>query len=263
MRISDTVDIEAYTLYSGSSGNSVYIRAGGDAILIDGGKTHAALCRAVASVGGELSRVRAVFVTHEHRDHISALDVTARKYRIPVHITEDSLYAAPFPGLAVSAVAHPPLFSERVGTMTVRSFLSSHDSAMSVGYTVEFDGENVKLGILTDTGCVTEAMENALSSCTHVILESNHDVDMLTHGSYPFFLKERILSKTGHLSNDDASAFAVRLQRRGTRTFVLFHLSRENNSPDIAYFTASEALSETGLPFSLTTAPPDAPRRVI
>ncbi len=257
------MDIEAYTLYSGSTGNSIYIRADGDAILIDGGKTQAALSRAVDSVGGELSSVRAVFVTHEHRDHISALDVTARKYRIPVHITEDSLYASPFPGLAVSAVCHPPLFTERVGKMTVKSFLSSHDSAMAVGYTVSFDGSPLKLGVLTDTGCVTDAMADALSGCSHVVLESNHDVDMLMHGSYPFFLKERILSPTGHLSNDDAASFAVRLGKSGVRSFVLFHLSRENNSPDIAYFTVGEALASAGIDAALTTAPPDAPRRII
>lgn len=257
------MDIEAYTLYSGSSGNSVYIRAGGDAILIDGGKSCAALLRGIAAVGGDISSVRAVFVTHEHRDHVSAIEVLTKKYRIPVHITEDSLYALACDRLHQSAIPHPPVFGVNVGPMTVRSFRTHHDSVMSVGYTVDFAGSDVRLGLLTDTGHISEPIIEALSGCTHLILESNHDIDMLTYGPYPLFLKERILSARGHLSNDTAAALACELRRRGTRAFTLAHISRENNTPELAYRTVAEALSASGQPFSLTTAPPDSPMKVI
>lgn len=257
------MEIEVYTLYSGSSGNSTYVRAGHDAILIDAGKSCAALTRGVNAAGGVMSDVRAVFVTHEHRDHISALEVAAKKYGMAIHMTEDSLRELDGSYLNDRAVSHPPLFSVDVGPMTVRSFRTHHDSVMSVGYTVDFDGTDIRLGLLTDTGHISDDMTAALSGCTHVILESNHDIGMLTHGPYPFFLKERILSASGHLSNDDCASLACELLSRGAHTFALAHLSRENNTPDLAYHTVKAALDGAGQPFSLTVAPPDTPRKVI
>lgn len=259
------METEAYTLYSGSTGNSVYIRSGGDAILIDCGKTASALCRALSSVGGSIELVRAVFVTHEHRDHVSALPVIAGRYGVPIHITSDSLAALPEQDacrVREHAVPHAPLFSVTVGNMTVRSFPTRHDSAASVGYTVDIGGD-VRLGILTDTGCVTGEIADALSGCTHVILESNHDVGMLMRGSYPFFLKERILSDRGHLSNDAAASFAVALSGAGTRSFTLAHISRENNTPETALRTVSDALGRAGAHFTINAASFDCPVKVI
>lgn len=259
------METEAYTLYSGSSGNSVYIRSGDDAILVDCGKTSASLRRALCSVGGSMENVRAVFVTHEHRDHVSALPVIAGRYPIPIHITSASLCSLPETErcrVSQSAVAHPPIFSVTVGNMTVRSFETSHDSAASVGYTVDFGGD-VRLGIITDTGCVNGEMAKALAGCTHVILESNHDVGMLMRGSYPFFLKERILSARGHLSNDAAASFAVTLAEAGARSFTLAHISRENNTPETALRAVSAALSDVGGHFDINVASPDVPVKVI
>lgn len=257
------MEIEVYTLYSGSSGNSTFIRADRDAILIDAGKSCAALVRGITSAGGVISDIRAVFVTHEHRDHVSALEVAAKKYGMPIHITEDSLRELSGGYLHDCAVPHPPLFSVDVGPMTVRSFLTHHDSVMSVGYTVDFDGSDIRLGLLTDTGHVSDDMVDALFGCTHVIIESNHDIGMLTRGPYPFFLKERILSANGHLSNDDCASIACRLQSQGTHAFTLAHLSRENNTPDMAYRAVRAALDGAGQPFSLNVALPDSPRKVI
>lgn len=256
---------EAYTLYSGSSGNCTYISSGHDAILIDGGKTCAAMMRGVASVGGNMDEVRAVFVTHEHRDHVSALDTAAKKFRFPIHIVEDSLRSLPGSGgeyLRGCAVPHAPIYSVCVGPFTVTSFLTHHDSACSVGYTVDIDGAGVRVGILTDTGCVTGDMIDALSGCTHVILEANHDESMLRHGSYPFFLKSRIMSSLGHLSNDDSAATARELSLRGTRAFLLAHISRENNTPSIALDTVSGVLSDAGVSASIAAASPDTAQRL-
>lgn len=257
------MQIEAYTLYSGSSGNCTYIRAGDDAILIDGGKSCAALVRGVASVGGDMSSVRAIFVTHEHVDHISALDVVAKKFGMPIHITEDSLFTLGGVYLHARAVPHAPLYTVRTGPFTVSSFRTHHDSACSVGYTIEIDCSDVRIGIVTDTGCISDDMVDALSGCTHVILEANHDVFMLTHGSYPFYLKSRILSDKGHLSNDAAASLASELLSRGTHTFLLAHISRENNTHELASRTVYEALSATGAPFTLSSAPHDAPQRLV
>jgi len=149
-------DLQLCTLYSGSKGNCTYIRAGGDAILIDAGRSLRALTQALRAVGGDMATVRAVFVTHEHADHTSALEMLAKKYDIPIHITEGSavrlLPAARY--LPCRAVLHTPLFSVQVGGMTVTSFVTPHDSDMSVGYTVTLaDGR--KLAYATDIGHVT------------------------------------------------------------------------------------------------------------
>lgn len=131
-------DLQLCTLYSGSKGNCTYIRAGGDAILIDAGRSLRALTQALDAAGGSMETVRAVFVTHEHADHTSALEMLAKKYDIPIHITEGSatrlLSAARY--LPCRAVLHTPLYSVQVGGMTVASFTTPHDSDMSVGYTI-------------------------------------------------------------------------------------------------------------------------------
>lgn len=176
-------DLQLCTLYSGSKGNCTYIRAGGDAILIDAGRSLRALTQALDAAGGSMETVRAVFVTHEHADHTSALEMLAKKYDIPIHITEGSaarlLPAARY--LPCRAVLHTPLYSVQVGGMTVTSFATPHDSDMSVGYTITLaDGR--KLAYATDIGHITPEIEENLSGAYAVVLESNHDEDMLMGG---------------------------------------------------------------------------------
>lgn len=241
------MDIKIATLYSGSSGNSVLVGADGDYILIDAGRSAKALTTAVAELGVSMDKIHAVFVTHEHCDHISALEVLSKKHHIPVHITEDSASAVVSKdAMLAHAVTHPPLFSVRIGKMTVSSFRTSHDSAMSVGYTVDFDGEDVKFGLMTDTGHVTESMTDALSGATHVVLEANHDVGMLHTSPYPFTVRERIASVRGHLSNEQSADAAVRLVELGAESILLSHLSENCNTPDLARTAVIRALSEHG-----------------
>ena len=247
-------ELNITSLYSGSSGNSVYVCDGDDAILIDAGKSTAALCRALCEAGGDIGRVRAVFITHEHIDHVSALPVLCRKYHIPVHIIEDSAYNMRHgDALSEYAVTHPPLYCERVGAMTVKSFVTYHDSAAGVGYTVSVS-EDVTLGVVTDTGHYTEDMTEALSGCTHVIAETNHDIAMLRSGPYPYHIKQRILSERGHLSNEQGAALIAELAGRGTRSFCLAHLSQNNNTPQLARRAVSEALADAGYAPDITVA---------
>ena len=245
-----------FTLYSGSGGNATYIEDGNTAILIDAGKSAKRLCSALCEIGSSISRIDAIFITHDHADHTSALETLAKKHDIPIHITEKS--AEIFEGeryshLRERLVTHSPLFEVKVGEICVRSFVTPHDSKMSVGYRIELaDGTSV--GVATDLGYVSDSVSEALMGCGAVMLESNHDIDMLRHGPYPAFLKQRILSKRGHLSNPDSALFAARLAAAGTRSFLLSHLSAENNTPSLALDEFLSAVADPAVRVSVSDA---------
>lgn len=255
-------DCRIVTLYSGSGGNSTYIRVADTAILIDAGKSARALCNALRQIGSDISEIDAIFVTHDHHDHISALEILSKKHEIPIHMAEAS--AAKFdryPDSPVHArlVRHETTFCVQIGALTVRSFRTPHDSRMSVGYRIEFfDGEQTRaLGYATDIGYVSEQVREGLLGCEAVVLESNHDPEMLMNGPYPYDLKLRIRSNRGHLSNPDSASFAAELAASGTRGFLLAHLSEENNEPAIALDEARCAISDEGI--CVCVASPDLP----
>lgn len=228
-------NISLVSLYSGSKGNSTYIRCGNDEILIDAGRSLRALTSALNSIGTDIERIKAIFITHEHSDHISALEMLSKKFRIPIHITEDSAKKVLSTTSYVknNIICHSPLYEAKIGNITVRSFPTPHDSDMSVGYTVGLpDGS--KIGYATDIGHITEDIRKNLLGSTAVVLESNHDINMLKNGPYPAWLKMRIGSSRGHLSNTDCSAFIPELVASGTKDILLAHLSEENNAPDVA-----------------------------
>ncbi len=238
--------IQITSLFSGSSGNATLVKTSRGALLIDAGKSSRALCAALRQAGSDADDIDAVFITHEHTDHVSALEIFLKKHPVPVHITAQSaenLHILPSSRLASALTVHTPVFTERVADMTVRAFPLSHDSAMCVGYRVDTD-DGFSFGIATDTGYVTDEMQESLDGCHAVAIESNHSVDMLRGGAYPPELKRRILSRRGHLSNDDCAGFARHLAEHGTRGFMLAHLSRDNNRPDCALNSLRTALAE-------------------
>ncbi len=233
-----------YTLFSGSSANATLIRTGEDAILIDAGGSMKRIRKALEQIGCPIDQVRAIFVTHEHSDHIAALPMLAKYHKIPIHITAGSAYALESIDSAPITV-HPPIYSVTVGAMTVRSFPTSHDSRASVGYIVETPG--FRFGLATDTGTVTDAIESAMIGVDFAVIEANHDLAMLRSGPYPADLKARIRSNRGHLSNDQSAEFIAKLAKSGTNRFLLAHLSAENNTPDKAQTTVLHRLSDEGL----------------
>lgn len=243
------------TLYSGSTGNATYVETPGARILIDAGKCARTLIASLGQIGVAIDTVDAIFITHEHTDHIGALEVLAKKHPIPVHmIYQSALRFKEHPPEALCAclqIHATADFTVRVGDVTVTAFPTPHDSRASVGYRMTVSGagesdpaETVTVGYATDIGYITQAVRDGLLGCESVVLESNHDVEMLRMGRYPYDLKQRILSRRGHLSNRDCADFAAELCASGTRNILLAHLSEENNLPDIAYDETFSAVSD-------------------
>lgn len=248
------------TLASGSSGNSAYIEGDGTSILIDAGLSGKAITGALDAIGVDASELDAILVTHEHTDHIKGVGVLARKYDLKVFATE-STWDAILPSIGKVPEYNRSVIEEGqsldLGGLQIEHFETSHDAVDSVGYCLFSKG--VKVGIATDTGYLTDAAKKYLDGSDLLIFEANHDLHMLKTGSYPWFLKQRILGDRGHLSNITAAHCLSSLVAGNTKGVILAHLSRENNLPELAYSTVAEVLTESGLSpgkdFALEVAP--------
>ncbi len=231
---------------SGSSGNCALVRGEHTALLIDAGISMRRIREALRGEGLTPEDISGVLITHEHSDHITALRTMSRSCGIPVYAPGSVIRyldgQIPELGERLNRIRENEEF--RVGGLTVRAFPTPHDTDQSVGYRVS-EGESL-LGFCTDTGCVTETMLDNLSGCRTALIEANHDPERLLSGPYPFYLKKRILSERGHLSNGDSAGLACTLASRGTRTLVLGHLSRENNTPELARSAVRTALDRNG-----------------
>jgi phosphoribosyl 1,2-cyclic phosphodiesterase len=247
-------DLRVFSLYSGSGGNAFLIVTPNEKILIDAGKSARSLSRAITACGVDPSELDAIFITHEHTDHISALPVFLKKNNIPVHLPVACACKLEGSAAEDKLCPHPPICEVEIGRIHVRSFPTPHDSRASCGYRLEIPAEDgvFRLGFATDIGYVSDAVEDALTGCHAVILESNHDPEMLQNGPYPYDLKRRISSRRGHLSNPDSACFASRLARSGMRSVMLAHLSRENNTPQTAYDEYLSTLAGESVRITLT-----------
>jgi phosphoribosyl 1,2-cyclic phosphodiesterase len=229
-------------LGSGSSGNSTLLAAGRTRVLLDAGFSCKELTRRLAEVGESPERLDAVVVSHEHSDHIKGLRVLCKKHGVPVYATEASWAAS---GLQDAPEIPEVRFIEPgrpfdVGDLHFVPFRVPHDAAECVGFRVE--GEGLALGHVTDLGQVTHLVEERLRDCDVLVLESNHDVEMLRWGPYPWPLKQRIAGDGGHLSNDATARLLDRVWSDRTRHVYLAHMSEKNNHPEIALPTVRAAL---------------------
>lgn len=234
-------------LFSGSSGNSTYIGSGNGGILIDIGVSAKRMTEALANIGVDPASLKGIFITHEHNDHVSGLRVFAARHHIPVFGPEGSMMALEECGHLCGVdgyILDMPQIA--VGDFGVSAFTTSHDTKASCGYRVTLP-DSQAVAVCTDLGFVSEAVRQGISGCNTIVLESNHDIDMVKTGPYPYHLKERILSRRGHLSNDACAAELPRLIEKGTTRLILSHLSRENNIPMLARRTAVVALKEHGM----------------
>ncbi|MDR0884175.1 MAG: MBL fold metallo-hydrolase [Oscillospiraceae bacterium] len=235
-------------LFSSSSGNSVYIGGGDGGVLIDCGVSAKQTTAALYDIGVDAASIRAVFVTHEHSDHVRGVRVFAKKYALPVYGTAGTLAAMEENGVAdgtYKCFVLPEEGTEAAG-FWLRPFATSHDVRESCGYRITVpDGRH--LAVCTDLGMMTSTVLTQLLQCTLVMLESNHDVGMLQNGPYPYWLKQRILSDRGHLSNEACAQTAVQLVQNGVMRLILGHLSKENNMPALAYEHNNAALAAAGI----------------
>ena len=253
-------------MYSGSSGNSTLISASGTSVLIDAGVSAKKICDGLCCRDMDISDINGIFITHAHTDHIKGLNVLLKKNKIPLYLTHGTYYEAVKQGLNVEdrlINIITPSMSVSVGELQLTPFLTHHDAKESVGYSIKLN-DGRKIGFATDLGEITNEVHDALSGSEFVILESNHDVNMLKNGCYPYMLKQRILGKYGHLSNKTCAEEILNLAKLGTTRFILGHISRENNLPRLAYSETKNVLSSIGLyedrDYILETAPPEGGR---
>ncbi|MSS73540.1 MAG: MBL fold metallo-hydrolase [Candidatus Latescibacteria bacterium] len=246
-------------LASGSGGNAVYVQEGPTRVLIDAGLTGRKVEDRLRAIDVDPGSLQAIVVTHEHADHIRGAGVLARRFRLPVWMTGGTLEASreTFRGVErVRRFENDEAFD--FGDLRFQPFTLSHDAADPVNFVVE--GGEARLGIATDLGVVTQLVYQRLRGADLVVMETNHDRDLLMNGSYSWDLKRRIGGNRGHLSNGKAAEALCSLAEEGLRQALLAHLSDENNRPDLAEGTCRSELEGRGVrDFALTVLQQDRP----
>lgn len=240
--------IKFCSLFSGSSGNCIFVGTDNAKILIDAGVSGTRIATALQEIGENPQDLSAIFVTHEHSDHVASVGILSRRYNVPIYATEKTWVAmGKGPGkLQPENKITMDAGSEMVlGDLHIKNFSISHDAADPVAYT--FTCGDKKVSVATDMGFVSDQVRENVMGSDLVLLESNHDVDMLKAGPYPYPLKQRILGQRGHLSNVAAADFITELALNGTNHIFLGHLSQENNTPECAFETSYHMLMERDL----------------
>lgn len=237
------------SLYSGSSGNSIFIASDNAKVLIDAGLAGKKIDDALKHIGEESSSIDGIFITHEHIDHIKGVGVLSRKYDIPIYANHNT-WAVMEKNIGKIKERNIRIMDRRssitINDLEIRSFNIPHDAIAPVGYTVSSAGKNAS--VVTDFGVFTEEIRDNIIDSDIILLESNHDVNMLRMGPYPYKLKLRVLGENGHLSNEDCgSAIVSLLKNDKKKQIVLGHLSGTNNHPDLAYQTVVDVLSANGI----------------
>ncbi|GLC30321.1 MBL fold metallo-hydrolase [Clostridium omnivorum] len=255
------------SLYSGSSGNSIFVSSGNAKILVDVGMPGKSIEQALKSIGQKPEELDGIFITHEHTDHTKGVGVLSRKYDIPVYANEPT-WRGMENTVGKIKEHNIKVISEECVTikdMDIINFSIPHDAASPSGYAVN-DGKK-KTCIATDLGYFSDEVKLAIKDADVLLLESNHDIEMLKFGPYPYSLKRRILSEVGHLSNEDCGRAIVDITDGKQKKIILGHLSKTNNYPELAYQTVVNTIRESGLQLNkdliLTVAKRDMPSNYI
>ena len=244
--------VSVTVLASGSNGNCTMVSTSGTRLLIDAGLSCRELLRRMTLCGENARSVDAILITHEHGDHVAGLHVLARKLKVPVYMTEPTheayrRFARDCAGNRVKLDRLEVFSSGRafhVGDITVMPFTIPHDAVDPVGFT--FRSEGIKVAICTDLGYVPASVRDHLRGCHVLMMESNHDIELLRGGPYPWSVKQRVMSRVGHLSNDALADFLTSDYDGGAEFLILAHLSEKNNHPEIARMSAERALGGQG-----------------
>ena len=250
--------IKFCNLYSGSSGNSTYIETEKSKILIDAGVSCQRISKALNQIGVELDEINAILITHEHIDHTKGLTTITKKFNTPVFATQKTWTQMSDLKINPNSVNYFSIGDTfNLGDISIHPFSIPHDAVDPCAFSITSGGK--KITIATDLGHVEDNFVDEMSGSDIILLESNYDNDTLLCGAYPYFLKKRISSDFGHLSNEAAGKLIKKLHENGVSRFVLGHLSEENNFPELAYQTVLNELnnSKSKAPFELSVAKRD------
>ncbi|EOD00190.1 MBL fold metallo-hydrolase [Caldisalinibacter kiritimatiensis] len=236
------------SLASGSSGNCQYIETDKVRILIDAGLSGKKIENALATIDVDPSTIDCILVTHEHRDHTKGVGVLSRRYNLPIYANLDTWEAM---SKIIGEISKNNINTFKtnidfeLGDLGILPFKISHDAKDPVAY--NFYYKNTKLSLVTDTGCIDEDIKINIKNSDLLMIESNHDEEMLKMGKYPWFLKKRILGESGHLSNKTAGEILCEVLSGNMEKVLLAHLSKENNFPELAYQTVANIIQEAGI----------------
>jgi len=232
-------------LASGSTGNSLYIENGDTSILVDIGIPTSKLEKAMKSIDRKITDLNGVFISHEHSDHIRGIQTFINRYPVPIYANENTWKALINSGISVPderKVIFPSDSSLFMNEIEITSFAVSHDAIEPMFFHFKVGAK--RLAHLTDTGYVSDKMKSLLRGSDVIVIESNHDVELLRMGRYPWYLKQRILGDTGHVSNQDAAYALTEMITAETKSIYLAHLSQHNNNQNLAYLTVSSILKD-------------------
>jgi len=228
-------------LASGSKGNAIYLSDGLTSILIDAGLSASEIKRRLKSRGLNPKDLDAILVTHEHSDHIQAVSVLSRQLKLPVYLSRNIKNKISNRGSVYEIRTFNCGSAFQINNLAVHPFAVCHDAADPVGFTIGQNGS--RIGVATDLGTATSHVTENLKQCQLLILEANHDMDMLISGPYPWYLKRRIQSRNGHLSNEQSKHLLLELQHEGLEHVILAHLSQTNNAPQKVLAEVSRVLT--------------------
>lgn len=240
-------------LGSGSAGNSYYFESDGTSILVDAGFGPRETKKRLEIIGREPESIRAIVLTHEHHDHIRGAERIAQKYAIPIYLTRGTLENSTIDIVETKVVVFDNNTTFAIGDLNVHARRTSHDAADPACFVIE-SRDGTRVGLASDLGCVDDPVIEHLRRCDGLFFESNHDLDMLRLGTYPWSLKRRIMSRFGHLSNDDSLAAVNRLIDSELKTLCLIHLSQKNNHESIVREMATSLIDRNGAQLELAIA---------
>lgn len=243
------MSVRVCVLGSGSRGNSTWVATEKTRLLVDAGFSKKETYARLAAVNETPERCDALVISHEHADHINGLRALALELKVPIYIspaTRDTIHWDPKIN-AFEMFTAGEKFS--IGDIQITPFSIPHDAADPVAFT--FEAQGIKIGLVTDLGCIPEVVKQRVRGCHCLIFESNHDLEMLKVGPYPWYVKQRVMSRHGHLSNRTTGEFLSEGYDGQAQVLVLAHLSETNNHPEIARLSATEALGHCSLPREL------------